>query len=116
MEGRQREEQPGLLAARQRAAPRVRKCCTESGGAEPGAPLRAMALVDREKPRDSAVFLSGNPANRGPEAPRRFLEGLGGPERPRFADGSGRRVRALVFLRRAISVSEGTWLAGITLR
>jgi hypothetical protein len=57
---------------------------------EPGAPLRAMALVDRERPRDSAVLLRGNPANRGPEAPRRFLEVLGGPERPRFADGSGR--------------------------
>ncbi|MFM8336273.1 MAG: PSD1 and planctomycete cytochrome C domain-containing protein, partial [Opitutaceae bacterium] len=57
---------------------------------EPGAPLRAMALVDRDKPRDSAVFLRGNPANRGPEAPRRFLEVLGGPERPRFGDGSGR--------------------------
>ena len=57
---------------------------------EPGAPLRAMALVDRDKPRDSAVFLRGNPANRGPEAPRRFLEVLAGPERPRFSDGSGR--------------------------
>ncbi|MFM8619854.1 MAG: DUF1553 domain-containing protein, partial [Opitutaceae bacterium] len=57
---------------------------------EPGAPLRAMALVDREKPRDSAVFLRGNPANRGPEAPRRFPEVLGGPDRPRFGDGSGR--------------------------
>ena len=57
---------------------------------EPGAPLRAMALVDREKPRDSAVFLRGNPANRGPEAPRRFLEVLAGRDRPRFSDGSGR--------------------------
>lgn len=57
---------------------------------EPGAPLRAMALVDRDKPRDSAVFLRGNPANRGPEAPRRFLEVLAGPDRPRFSDGSGR--------------------------
>ena len=57
---------------------------------EPGAPLRAMALVDRDKPRDSAVLLRGNPANRGPEAPRRFLEILDGPERPRFRDGSGR--------------------------
>ena len=49
-----------------------------------------MALVDREKPRDSAVLLRGNPGNRGPEAPRRFLEVLAGPDRPRFSDGSGR--------------------------
>ncbi len=43
---------------------------------EPGAPLRAMALVDKPKPHNSPIFLRGNPANKGPEAPRRFLEVL----------------------------------------
>jgi len=57
---------------------------------EPGAPLRAMALVDKAKPVNSKVFLRGNPANRGPEAPRRFLEVLGGETRPEFTHGSGR--------------------------
>ncbi len=57
---------------------------------EPGAPLRAMALADRPQPRNSNVFLRGNPANRGPEAPRRFLEILGGEARANFRDGSGR--------------------------
>lgn len=57
---------------------------------EPGAPLRAMALVDKPKPANSRVFLRGNPANRGPEVPRQFLEVLGGGERVRFSNGSGR--------------------------
>ncbi len=43
---------------------------------EPGAPLRAMALVDKPNPKNSPIFLRGNPANKGPEAPRRFLEVL----------------------------------------
>lgn len=57
---------------------------------EPGAPLRAMALVDKPKPADSTVFLRGNPANRGPVAPRRFLEVLSDGKREPFTSGSGR--------------------------
>ena len=43
---------------------------------EPGAPLRAMALVDKKSPQNSPILLRGNPANKGPDAPRRFLEVL----------------------------------------
>jgi len=57
---------------------------------ESGAPLRAMALVDKATPINSKVFLRGNPANRGPEAPRRFLEVLSGESRPEYTEGSGR--------------------------
>jgi hypothetical protein len=57
---------------------------------EPGAPLRAMALVDKATPANSRVFLRGNPANRGPEVPRQFLEILAGEKRAPFQDGSGR--------------------------
>ena len=46
---------------------------------EPGAPLRAMSLVDKAKPHDSPVLLRGNAANKGPDAPRRFLEILSPP-------------------------------------
>ena len=46
---------------------------------EPGAPLRAMALVDKKSPKNSPVLLRGNPANKGPDAPRRFLEVLSPP-------------------------------------
>ena len=49
---------------------------------EPGAPLRAMALVDKPNPKNSFIFLRGNPANKGPDAPRRFLEVLSAPAAP----------------------------------
>jgi hypothetical protein len=57
---------------------------------ERGAPQRAMALVDKPAPRNSVVFLRGNPADRGPEAPRRFSSVLSESEPKPFKDGSGR--------------------------
>ena len=64
----------------------------------PGAPARAMALVDRKDPGDSRVLLRGSPANPGEEVPRRFLEILSPVERPAFTNGSGRLelARAIV--------------------
>jgi hypothetical protein len=56
----------------------------------PGAPPRAMVLEDVLKPHDSPVFLRGEAENKGPIAPRRFLEVLSGPTRPPFTNGSGR--------------------------
>ncbi len=56
----------------------------------PGSPARAMVLIDVEKPRDSAIFLRGNPASRGAVVPRQFLEILAGPSSTPFKDGSGR--------------------------
>jgi hypothetical protein len=56
----------------------------------PGAPPRAMALVDSPRPRNSRVFIRGNPNRLGEEAPRQFLAILSG-EKPRpFTHGSGR--------------------------
>ena len=58
--------------------------------AHPGAPLRAMALVDKPNPKDSPVFIRGEPANRGPVVPRKFLTVLSyGNDEP-FRNGSGR--------------------------
>lgn len=58
--------------------------------AHPGAPVRAMALVDKPTPKDSFVFVRGEPTNRGPVAPRKFLTVLSyGHDEP-FKDGSGR--------------------------
>src|SRR6266850_5600567 len=57
----------------------------------PGAPPRAMALVDRDAPANSHVLLRGNPANPGEEVPRRFIEVLERKGRgPAFTNGSGR--------------------------
>jgi mono/diheme cytochrome c family protein len=54
----------------------------------PGAPPRAMALVDRAAPANSPVFLRGNPGTPGDPVPRRFIELLGGGSP--FTNGSGR--------------------------
>ncbi|MCW5554034.1 MAG: PSD1 domain-containing protein [Verrucomicrobiae bacterium] len=56
----------------------------------PGVPLRAMALVDKSRPANAHVLLRGNPGNRGPEVPRRFLEVLSESTPAAFTDGSGR--------------------------
>ena len=56
----------------------------------PGAPPRAMAMVDKAKPRNSPIFLRGNPGSRGEIIKRQFLEILGGSDAKAFTDGSGR--------------------------
>lgn len=56
----------------------------------PGAVVRAMAVEDMTRPKDSPVFIRGEAGNRGPVVPRQFLEILSGPVRPAFTNGSGR--------------------------
>jgi hypothetical protein len=53
-------------------------------------PPYAVILADRQTQRNPRVFLRGNPANKGEEVPRQFLEILGGPNRKPFTRGSGR--------------------------
>jgi hypothetical protein len=62
----------------------------ELDASSPGAPPRAMALVDRPDPHNTHIFIRGNSDNEGPEAPREFLEILSGPNRKPFQKGSGR--------------------------
>lgn len=50
----------------------------------------ALALVDRSEPVEPRIFRRGNPADKGPEVPRQFLELLSGEERRPFQQGSGR--------------------------
>jgi hypothetical protein len=86
-----RSETERILARRlgEGAAP-IRNKIEALNWTHPGAPPRAMALVDRAQPRNSHVLLRGNPGNPGPEAPRRFLEVLSATEPPAFTNGSGR--------------------------
>ncbi len=62
----------------------------ELDATHPGAPARAMALVDKPDAGNAQVLIRGNPDNHGPEVPRQFLEVLAGPERKPFQKGSGR--------------------------
>ena len=58
--------------------------------AHPGAPVRAMTLVDKPSPKDSNIFIRGEAKNPGPKVPRRFLTLLGGTDSKPFTQGSGR--------------------------
>lgn len=53
----------------------------------PGAPPRAMVMVDKPKPTDISIFIRGNPSRRGAVAPRGWLTMFGGES---FKEGSGR--------------------------
>lgn len=74
-------------AQRKRA---LQRAVEELQATHPGAPPRAMALVDNDAPVEPVVFKRGNPGNRGEKVPRRFLGILSGPDRVPFGDGSGR--------------------------
>ena len=56
----------------------------------PGAPPRAMVLVDSEVPYQPVIFQRGNPNREGRAVPRRIPEILASSERPEFNTGSGR--------------------------
>ncbi|PAW89389.1 MAG: hypothetical protein B9S33_03135 [Pedosphaera sp. Tous-C6FEB] len=56
----------------------------------PGAPARAMAVQDSDKPKDSPVYIRGEKDNKGDLVPRRYLEVFRTPNAPAFKYGSGR--------------------------
>jgi hypothetical protein len=56
----------------------------------PGAPPRAMTLVDAPQPYEPRVFLRGSPTQLGEAVPRQFLRILAGENRKPFEHGSGR--------------------------
>ncbi|HVY70529.1 MAG TPA: PSD1 and planctomycete cytochrome C domain-containing protein [Verrucomicrobiae bacterium] len=62
----------------------------ELDATHPGAPPRAMALLDNSSPVEPHIFKRGNPGNVGAKVPRQFLEIVAGPARKPFTQGSGR--------------------------
>ena len=62
----------------------------ELEGKHPGAPNRAMVLLDNQKPHNAQIFRRGNPRSRGATVPRQFLGLLSRGERKPFTNGSGR--------------------------
>ena len=53
-----------------------------------------LMLVDKPNPVDSPVLIRGQPGNRGPIVPRRFLTSLRSDDDTRFTEGSGRKELA----------------------
>ncbi len=86
-----REETPRLFdvptAQKVRA---LKRTLDELDASHPGAPPRAMVLVDNASPTQPHVFVRGNANNPGPEVPRQFLEVVAGQKRKAFEKGSGR--------------------------
>ena len=66
---------------------RIKNERTKLDSTHPGAPPRAMVLLDKPKPQDGRIFVRGNPARQGDPAPRAWLTMFGGEK---FTDGSGR--------------------------
>ena len=62
----------------------------ELEGEHPGAPNRAMVLLDNASPHDPRIFRRGNPGMKGDTVPRRFIAALSHGERKPFVEGSGR--------------------------
>ncbi|MEI8017512.1 MAG: PSD1 and planctomycete cytochrome C domain-containing protein [Schlesneria sp.] len=66
----------------------------------PGAPLRAMALVDSPHPHNSRVFIRGDANRLGEDAPRQFLASLTRDNAQPFTRGSGRLELAQAIVNR----------------
>ena len=62
----------------------------ELEGEHPGAPNRAMVLLDNASPHNPRIFRRGNPGMIGDAVPRRFIAALSHGERKPFVEGSGR--------------------------
>lgn len=58
----------------------------------PGSPPRAMVVEDTATPRPTTIFVRGNPANRGPLAPRQFLPVLATSTPKPYSDKSSGRL------------------------
>jgi hypothetical protein len=74
----------------QREEARIRRELADLDLSHPGAPARAMVLLDSPQPKDSRVFIRGEAENKGEIVPRQFLQVLSPPNRMPFRNGSGR--------------------------
>ena len=80
----------------------------ELEGEHPGAPNRAMVLLDNASPHNPRIFLRGNPGAKGETVPRRFLAVLSEGDREPFGGGSGRLEMA-----RAVADSQNPLTARV---
>lgn len=55
-----------------------------------GAPARAIAITEKDKPTNPFIFVRGDPGSRGDRVPRRFLKILDPEQKPFSNDNSGR--------------------------
>ncbi len=75
----------------------------------PGAPPRAMVVIEREHPHGAHVFIRGNPNTLGPAVPRQFLSVLAGPHATPFPEDTSGRLQ----LAQAITASSNPLAARV---
>lgn len=68
----------------------LRRELDELDATHPGAPLRAMALLDNDHPSEPIIFKRGNPGNHGASVQRQMPGIVVGKDRKPFTKGSGR--------------------------
>ena len=90
-----RADLPGLFNRADRDRQRELEKQIEAWQASsPGAPPRAMVVVENSEPHQPRIFIRGNPGRPGKPVPRQFLLLLTGTDRKPFQQGSGRRELA----------------------
>lgn len=72
---------------------RIRREMGDLETGHPGSPSRAHALFDNRRIREYPVLLRGEAGNKGDMVPRRFLEVLGGENRPKYDKKSSGRLQ-----------------------
>lgn len=83
-----------LLGSGRRDLNELETAIAEVEATHPGAPPRAMAIKDRERPVKPVIFVRGDPARKGDPVDRRFLSVLD-PQKKSFSENSsGRRELA----------------------
>ncbi|MBM3847189.1 MAG: DUF1553 domain-containing protein, partial [Verrucomicrobia bacterium] len=82
----------------------------ELDATHPGAPPRAMAMLDNSSPHEPRIFKRGNPGMPGDVVPRRFLEILSKGERKPFSKGSGRLELADMIASPANPLTARVWV------
>ena len=81
----------------------------EVDATHPGAPPRAMAVTDKDKPVTPVVFVRGDATKRGDRVDRRFLELLDPSKKPFDAKASGRRELAEDIVSRDNPLTGRVW-------
>ena len=89
---------------------RLQRKVDELDATHPGAPPRAMALVDNASPNTPHVFVRGNSGNPGAEVPRQFLALIAGEKRKPFEKGSGRLELAEAIASRDNPLTARVWV------
>ncbi|QGJ70813.1 Planctomycete cytochrome C [Planctomycetales bacterium 10988] len=84
----------GISAVQRRERAKLESAIKELNSSHPGAPPRAMTVVEREQPVTPRVFLRGDPARRGDTIDRRYLAVLSDADDKPYQETSGRKELA----------------------